>query len=385
MTPAGGDDRHRLARAASLAAGSALDVLPNPPVGCVLVDGAGKVAGEGFHAAYGGPHAEAVALAAAGAAAKGATAYVTLEPCGGGTGKKTPPCAPALRDAAVAAVVHAAADPSPHAAGSGPALLRAAGIEVRVVPEPGAEALLARWRLSLDDPFPWTVAKWAMTLDGRTADARGGSRWITGDESRARVHALRERVDAVVVGARTALLDDPDLRPRSGTGPGGRVPLRVVVDSALRLPPGGKLASSAREGALLVAAGPRADGGRRKALEAAGAEVGEYPGADGRVDLPALFRDLRARGVRRLLLEGGGELQAAAFRAGLVRQAAVFVAPVLLGGRTAPVPLAGEEGLRLIADPLRLEEMRVGRVGEDLLVEGFVGEAAPSTEHPAPS
>jgi diaminohydroxyphosphoribosylaminopyrimidine deaminase/5-amino-6-(5-phosphoribosylamino)uracil reductase len=243
---------------------------------------------------------------------------------------------------------------------------------VRVVADPGAEALLARWRRSLADPFPWTLAKWAMTLDGRTADSRGASRWITGEESRARVHGLRARVDAVVAGSRTAALDDPDLRPRSGTGPGGRVPLRVVVDGALRLPPGGKLASTAGEGPVLVAAGARAPADRRRALEARGVEVRAFPGAEGRVDLRALFRELRARGVRRLLLEGGGELHAAAFRAGLVRQAAAFVAPSLLGGRTSPGALGGEEGLRGVADPLRLEDVRVTRLGNDLLVEGFV-------------
>jgi diaminohydroxyphosphoribosylaminopyrimidine deaminase/5-amino-6-(5-phosphoribosylamino)uracil reductase len=372
VKPGRRDDRAHLRRAAGLAAGSALDVLPDPPVGCVLVDPSGRVVGEGFHRAYGGPHAEAEALAAAGASARGATAYVTLEPCQGGAGKRTPPCAAALRDAGVAAVVHAAVDPSAQASGSGPALLRAAGIEVRAAALPEAEVLLAPWRAALDDPFPWTVAKWAMSLDGRTADAWGGARWISGKESREWSHLLRARVDAVVVGSRTAALDDPDLRPRPSVGFEGRPPLRVVVDGALRLPPGGKLASTAREGPVLVAAGTRAPAGRRAALAKRGVEVREYPGAGGGVDLGALFRDLRARGARRVLLEGGSGLHAAALRAGLVRQAAVFVAPAILGGRNAPGGVGGEEGLRTAAGPLRLRDVRVTRCGEDVLVEGFV-------------
>jgi len=371
VTFSGEDSRLLLNRAASLAAASELDVLPNPPVGCVIVDPAGRVVGEGFHRYYGDPHAEAAALARAGDAARGATAFLTLEPCGGGPGKKTPPCAPALHAAGVAAVVYACPDPSAPAAGSGPSLLRAAGVDVGIFPCPEAEALLSRWRRALADPFPWTIAKWAITLDGKSADVRGGSRWISGEESRARVHALRARVDAVVVGARTAALDDPDLRPRSGTGPGGRLPLRVVVDSGLRLPAEWKLASTAREGPVLVATGVRAGAGRRAALEARGVEVRAYPGAEGRVDLAALFRDLKARGAHRVLLEGGGELCAAALRAGLVRQAAVFVAPTILGGRGAPGPVGGDEGLRMAANPLRLEDVRVDRLGADLLVEGI--------------
>ncbi len=361
-----------LARAASLAAGSAPDVLPNPPVGCVLLGPDGTVVGEGFHGAYGGPHAEAEALRAAGPLARGATAFLTLEPCAaGGPGKKTPACAGALLAAGVAGVVYACDDPWPDASGKGPALLRAAGVEARREASPEAEALIPRYRRAVPEPVPWTIAKWAMTLDGKTADARGGSRWISGEAARARVHELRARCDAVVVGARTAVLDDPDLRPRGVPG-APRAPLRVVVDESLRLGPGARLAATAREAPVLVAAGARAPAARRAALEALGVEIGLYPGTDGRVDLEALFRALRARGVRRLLLEGGGELVAAVFRLGLVRQVAAFVAPSILGGRPAPTAVAGEEGLRTADRALRLEETRVTRLGEDVLIEGFV-------------
>ena len=374
MSPAGESARLLLDRAAALAAGSLLDVLPNPPVGCLIVAGGGRVIAEGFHRHYGGPHAEAEALRAAGSAARGAVVHATLEPCGAAVeGKKTPPCAPALRDAGVASVVYACEDPTPTSAGAGPALLRAAGIEVLRSPSPQAEALLVRWRRAVDDPLPWTVAKWAMTLDGKIADARGTSRWITGEEARDRAGEMRARCDAVVVGSRTAALDDPDLRPRGREGRGGRAFLRVVVDGRLRLSPASRLAATARECPVLLACGGEAPPDRRAALERRGVEVAPFPCGDGRVDLGALFRALKGRGLRRVLLEGGGDLHAAALRAGIVRQAAVFVAPAILGGRTAPGPVAGEEGLRGIADPLRLEETRVARLGEDLLVEGFVG------------
>jgi diaminohydroxyphosphoribosylaminopyrimidine deaminase/5-amino-6-(5-phosphoribosylamino)uracil reductase len=379
----GADARLLLSHAASLAAGSALDTLPNPPVGCVIVAEGGRVVGEGFHRHYGGPHAEAEALRAAGVEARGAVAFVTLEPCGGSAGKKTPPCAPALRDAGLRAVVYSCEDASPPASGKGPTLLRKAGVRVDRVDVKEADLLLARYRTCLEDPYPWIVAKWAMSLDGKMGDARGASRWISGEESLERAHDMRRRSDAVVVGARTAALDDPDLRPRPGTGPGGRIPLRVVVDEDLRISAESRLATTAREAPVLAACGARAPRERRRALEALGVEVEPHPGAHGRVDLRSLFRSLRGRGVRRALLEGGGEIHAAAFREGLVRQVAVFVAPVLLGGRTAPVPVSGPEGLRTAGDPLRLEEIRVMRLGRDVLVEGFVpADAAPGPERP---
>jgi len=367
--PAGGEP---LDRAVALAGGHALDTLPNPPVGCVLTAPDGTVVGEGAHGGYGGPHAEAVALAAAGERARGATAWVTLEPCGGGApGKKTPPCAAALLAAGVAAVVYAEADPSPHGSGSGLAELAAGGVTVAHRPHPGAPPLLVRYRAALLDPFPWTLAKWAMSLDGRIADARGGSRWITGEEARGRVHALRRRVEAVVVGSRTAVLDDPDLRPL-GPGEGGPPPLRVVVDSSLRLAAASTIAATAASGPVLVATGGRAREERRRALEAVGVTVEDHPGALGGVDIASLFRSLRGRGVRRLLLEGGGRLTGSAFRAGLVRQVAAFTAPLILGGDAAPNPVAGEGAVRYASNPLRLEEVRVTHWGSDVLVEGFV-------------
>ncbi len=371
MSP--GPDRvaEAMVRAVQLAASHAYDVLPNPPVGCVVLDRSGGVASEGCHSRDGGPHAEEEALRAAGKAARGGTVVLTLEPCGGeGKGKRRPPCARLLLDAGIAGVVYASADPSPHGSGTGPAILRERGVEVRRAESPAADALLARYRTALASTTPWTVAKWAMSLDGRTADARGGSRWITGEEARARAHALRAGCDAVIVGARTAALDDPDLRPRP-PGPGGP-PLRVVVDGALRLTPESRLASSAREAPVLVATRACPAGERPAALAALGVEVAPFPGMGGGVDLSALLVDLRRRGVRRALIEGGGELAAAAFQAGLVDQVAIFIGPVLFGGRAAPTPLAGDRGLSFVDHPLRIEDRRVTTLGGDLLVEGFL-------------
>lgn len=378
MTSSLPGDRERLAAAAALARGRDHDTLPNPPVGCLLVDAGGEVVGAGFHRGFGLPHAEAEALESAGPRARGATAFVTLEPCAvARPGKRTPPCAPRLLAAGVARVVYSCDDPDGDAGGEGPRLLREAGVAVERLACPEAEALLPRWRAAASDPLPWTVAKWAMTLDGKIADARGGARWISGEESRARVQEARSRVDAVMVGARTAALDDPDLRPRPAGGPAPRIPLRVVVDGSLRMHPGSRLATTARESPVLVACGGAAPGARRAALEALGVEVAAVPGPGRGVDLPALMALLRARGVRRVLIEGGGELHAAALRAGVVRQAMVFLAPTLLGGRGAPTPVGGAEGLRQAADPLRLEEVRVTSCGPDLLIEGFVPRRAP--------
>ncbi|MHC4822215.1 MAG: bifunctional diaminohydroxyphosphoribosylaminopyrimidine deaminase/5-amino-6-(5-phosphoribosylamino)uracil reductase RibD, partial [Planctomycetota bacterium] len=355
MTGPGDRDARYLERAAALAGEHLLDTLPNPAVGCVLARG-DEIVAEGSHRGFGRPHAEADALTAAGEAARGATAYVTLEPCSG-SGKKTPPCAPALLEAGISEVVYACADPTPHGEGRGVSMLEEAGVTVRQVDSNPASHLLERWLAAREGDTPWTLAKWAMTLDGKTADARGGSRWISGPESRARVHEIRGLVDAVIVGSRTAVLDDPDLRPRDVPPPKGRMPLRVVVDTTLRLSEGSQIAATAGEAPVLVATGGRERGERRRALESSGVEVIAFPSRLGRVDLRALFRALKERGVHRALLEGGGELAAAAFAEDLIHQVAAFVAPSLVGGRTAPSPVGGAEGLRVASRALRLEDV----------------------------
>ena len=327
---------------------------PNPMVGAVVVrDGA--VVGEGHHARYGGPHAEVVALEAAGDGARGATLYVTLEPCA--HHGKTPPCVDAIIAAGVSRVVAAVRDPHPVAAG-GMERLQAAGIDVVI--GDGAEAAA-----ELNAPFlhagrtrPWVTLKLAATLDGAIADAGGGSRWITGERARREAHRMRANTDAIMVGINTAAADDPELTVRGVKAP--RVPpRRVIVDPSARLPVDGKLATSARRVPVIVLATPAAPVDRVAALQAAGVEV--IPG-DG---LPDWLRELRGREIRSLLVEGGARLGGAMLAAGVVDRLALFHAPVILGPgglnafQFAPVMAIGQ------ARRLRLVERK--SLGDDML------------------
>jgi len=333
-------------RAAALAARGGFRVLPNPAVGCVLLR-RGRNVGEGWHAAWGGPHAEAEALREAGVSARGATAYVTLEPCG--HHGKTPPCADTLARAGVAEVVYAETDPNPSTSGRGPAALRAAGIRVRRAHADAAtRALLARYRAHLRRRRPWVIAKWAMTLDGRQATDAGDSRWISGASSRAWAHAqLRARVDAIVVGAGTVRADDPALTDRS---PAGRRPLRVVVCGRGALP---RRARLLRDGGPTLLAAPD---GWRGASGPGVLRCGRGP----RVAPIRLLRSLYRRGIRRVLLEGGRSLLDSFLAARAVDQIAVFVAPKLAGSASR------------MAAARRAAEAEVLTDGEDLLVEAFL-------------
>ena len=338
-------------------------VEPNPVVGAVVVR-EGKPVGVGHHARYGGPHAEVVALEAAGEATRGATLYVTLEPCchvG-----KTPPCTEAILRAGVGRVVAALRDPFPRVDGGGLARLRAAGLAV----EEGVEGDAARW---LNAPYlkrlatgrPYVTAKWAMTLDGKTATAGGDSRWISGPRSRARVHERRGRVDAVAVGIGTALADDPLLTARP---PGPRRPVRLVLDGAARLPPGGQLARTARDEPVWVAVTDRAPAERRRALEALGCEVLAFPTA-GPVPILPLLEELGRRGQTNLLVEGGGQVLGAFLDAGQVDAVEVFLAPVLEGG-THPFSPARGLGVAAMAQALRLARHEVQVLDGDVLIRG---------------
>jgi diaminohydroxyphosphoribosylaminopyrimidine deaminase/5-amino-6-(5-phosphoribosylamino)uracil reductase len=354
-------------RALDLAERAAGLTSPNPMVGAVIVrDGA--VVGEGFHAAAGRPHAEIEALAAAGAHARGATMYLTLEPCS--HQGRTPPCAPALVKAGLARVVVATADPNSKVDGRGLETLRRAGIVVEV-------GLLRDEARALNRAFvtwarlgrPHVTMKTAMTLDGKVADVHGGSRWITGEAARGEAHRLRSRADAIVVGIGTALADDPELTVRLEVD-WPREPYRVVVDTGARLPADARLIRSGAPARAVIAVGPRADGGRVRALRAAGATVLECPERDGRVDLGALLAWLAGRDVISVLLEGGGELNAAFLDAGLVDRVVVFVAPVLLGGRAAVTPIEGDG--RALKEALRLTAVATRRAGDDIVIEGDV-------------
>lgn len=323
-------------------------------VGCVLVRGR-EIVGEGHHAHWGGAHAERAALAAAGPLARGATAYVTLEPCA--HHGKTPPCADALIDAGVAEVVYACADANPRTAGAGPARLRKAGVRVRKARAPvAARRLLLRYDAARRRP--WVIAKWAMTLDGRIASRSGDSKWITGEEARAWAHReLRGHVDAILVGAGTARADDPALTNRSGEG---AAPLRVVVCGRRPLRRRARLLSDGGPTLLAAPEGFRAP---------RGCEV-ETCGKEGRVDLRRLLRRLHARGLGRILVEGGSALHGELFDRDLVDQVAVFIGCGVVGGMAATAPVGGR-GRARVSQAHELNEIRVLPLGFDQLIEGY--------------
>jgi diaminohydroxyphosphoribosylaminopyrimidine deaminase / 5-amino-6-(5-phosphoribosylamino)uracil reductase len=308
-----------------------------------------------------------IALAEAGERARGGTLVVTLEPCAH-TQKKTPPCVPAVIASGVARVVAAMPDPNPDTGGKARAAFSAAGVGYEDgVLRDQCEALVARCERHRTSDVPWTVAKWAMSADGRIADSGGHSRWITDAPARDVVHELRATVDAVIVGRGTVIADDPLLTCRLP----GRVasPLRVVLDTDLHTPSDARIVTTARETGTLVFCAEEPDPIRRHSLQERGVEVFELPrGPNRRVKLAAAFRELHRRGVRRALLESGPVLTAACIRAGYVRQVAAFVAPTVIGG-TGPTPFDGG-GWPLAAAP-RLEEARAAGIGQDALLEGY--------------
>jgi diaminohydroxyphosphoribosylaminopyrimidine deaminase/5-amino-6-(5-phosphoribosylamino)uracil reductase len=358
-------DEAWMGRAVVLAEGGRGRTSPNPMVGAVLVRG-GRVVGEGFHRAAGMAHAETVALAAAGDLAAGAICYVTLEPCA--HHGRTPPCADALVAAGVARVVVAITDPDPRVDGAGLARLRAAGVEVVTGVGAGAvaeqsAAYLTHRRLGR----PRVTLKAAASLDGKVAAPDGTSQWITGPAARADAHRLRAEADAVLVGAGTALADDPRLTVRL-PGHDGHQPLRVLVDAAGRVGTGGHLFDG--EAPTLVATTPTAPAAAVDAWKASGAEVLVCKEAMGGVDLEDLARRLGERGVLELLVEGGPRLQASLWAAGLADRLVWYLAPLAIGGAGAP-GLLGGAGAATLADARRLRLASVDRVGDDLRVVAY--------------
>lgn len=361
-------DLDRVRRAIALAAKGRFAVEPNPLVGCVL-EKDGRVVGEGWHAAYGGPHAEVAALARAGDAARGATAYVSLEPCS--LTLKTGACTVALAQAGVRRVVFASSDPNMPSEGLNTLRTAGVGVEGPVLPEEGAP-LLARFLPGLDRAQPWVVLKWAMSADGRIAPAVGRGGPISGARAHAFVHGIRAHVDAVAVGTETARIDDPRLTCRLEGGPphGRPQPLRVVFDDALATPPTARLLDDAPDVPCLILTAVD-DGDRHAALTAKGAEVAIVPPGEGGLDLQAALAFLRKRGVRRLLVEGGARLHGSFLRAGLADQVSAFVAPIVLGGEGAPSAVSGT-GITAVDAAYRLTDTRWRKLGDDLLLEGYV-------------
>jgi diaminohydroxyphosphoribosylaminopyrimidine deaminase/5-amino-6-(5-phosphoribosylamino)uracil reductase len=342
-----------MARALQLAARGLFTTHPNPRVGCVIVKD-GRVVGEGWHERAGTPHAEIHALKAAGASARSATVYVTLEPCS--HHGRTPPCAEALIDAGVARVVAAMTDPNPLVAGGGISMLTLAGIRAEVgLMETEARALNPGFVSRMTRQRPWVRLKTASTLDGKTALANGASQWITGEAARADVQKLRARACAILTGSGTVLADNPRMNVRDFDI--GRQPLRVIVDSELRTQ-----ANAAILPALIAC--HHADPLARAALEQAGAEVIEMPGVNGRVDLAALLTLLAQRGINELHVEAGARLNGALLASKLVDEWVAYLAPMAVGDDARG--LFAQPSLTSLADAARFKLADVRQIGSDL-------------------
>jgi len=362
-------DERFMRRALTLAARGRGRVEPNPMVGCVMVKG-GKVVGEGWHRCFGGPHAEVEALRKAGRAARGATVYVTLEPCC--HHGKTPPCTEALIAARVKRVVAAMVDPFPRVAGRGLQALRDAGIEVAVgLCRREAELLNAAYIKRVTTGRPWVILKWAQSIDGKLATRCGRSKWITCEEARRYAHYLRGLVDAVIVGAGTVRADDPLLtcrlaRPR-------RLARRVVIDGRLSISPDCRLVRSISDAPVTVVTTERAVARhvrKYRLFVKAGCEVLALPEVQPfRVSLEKLLDWLGRNGATNILVEGGGEVLGQFLEEALGDEAVIFVAPILIGGRDAPGPWPAG-GVEEIASSLRLIDARLSRRGSDWVIRG---------------
>lgn len=346
---------------------------PNPWVGAVVVRD-GEVVATGATEPYGGRHAEAVALDAAGAAARGSDVYVTLEPCAAFPGKRTPPCSEALVTAGVRRVFVAIEDPHPGASGKGVAFLRAAGIEVFT--GDGADEATALLRPHLkrwQSGRPYVIAKFAASLDGRIATAFGGSKWITGEQARERAHRERAWVDAILVGSGTVLADDPSLTARPGGVLAERQPLRVVLDARGRVPPS---AGMFREpGSTLIATTAASEARWRREIAVAGAQVLVCEGTDDGLNLHQLFQALVQREIVSVWAEGGATLLGSLFDGGHVDEVWAFIAPLIIGGEGRPAVLGS--GAPTVADAWRLRNPVVESLGGDILVRGYIGDWSP--------
>lgn len=334
---------------------------PNPPVGAVVVVG-NRLVGRGYHQRAGLAHGEVEALRDAGEKARGATLYVTLEPCA--HHGRTPPCTDAVVAAGVRRVVVGTRDPNPAVVGNGVECLRAAGIEVTTgVEQAACDELIAAFRKHVTKGMPLVTLKLAASLDGRIATATGESRWITSDASRRYVHRLRAEHDAILVGAETVLRDDPELTCRLR---GGRNPLRIILDGCLRLPLNAKVLANTGAAATLVVTGQQVSASKTRQIEARGATVVRLPAPAGRISMSRVMRTLGRRGVMSVLIEGGATVAAAALAARVVDRLLIFYAPKLIGGDGRP--MLGALGVRRLRQALRLAPLRVRRLATDVLL-----------------
>ena len=361
-------DRKFMEHALALAEKARGRTSPNPLVGAVIVR-AGEIVGEGYHQKAGEAHAELHALNQAKELAAGATMYVTLEPCC--HWGRTPPCTEAVIRAKLANIFVAMKDPNPRVAGKGIRQLEAAGMSVQVgICEEESRKLNEVFIKYITTQCPFVVLKSAISLDGKIATASGESQWITSEASRLKGHEIRAQVDAILVGIGTVLQDNPSLTVRLPERQ-NEDPIRVVVDSHGRTPLGAKVFNPDSSSGALIAVTENAPSEKIEALKFTGADVLAIEAKDGRVCLRALMRELARREITSVLIEGGGEINAAALQAGIVDKLMFFVAPKLIGGKAAPGPIGGV-GIARLAEAYELRDVTTSQIGADVLIEGYL-------------
>ena len=362
-------DVEHMRRALALAARARGRTSPNPLVGAVVVRG-NEVVGEGHHQAAGEPHAEAHAINRAGAAARGGTLYVTLEPCA--HYGRMPPCTEAIIQSGIAQVFAAHVDPNPKVGGKGIRKLEKAGIHVHVgLCEPEARRLNEIFIKYIQTNRPFVILKSAMSLDGKIATGSGESQWISSEASRLRGHEIRDEVDAILVGVNTVIKDNPSLTTRL-LGRDGKDSVRIVVDSECRTPLNARVFNPDSDGYTLIATTKRASKERITLLEGVGTRVLVVEETGNRVCLSSLMQALGQRGITSVLIEGGAEVNASALEAGIVDKVMLFIAPKLIGGTNAPSPIGGE-GIQRLTEAYELRDLTFKSIDRDLFVEGYLG------------
>ncbi len=361
-------DRKFMEHALALAEKARGRTSPNPLVGAVIVR-KGEIVGEGYHQKAGEAHAEIHALNQAKELAEGATMYVTLEPCC--HWGRTPACTEALIHAKLSNIFVAMTDPNPRVAGNGIGQLEEAGIRVQVgLCEREAKQLNEIFIKYITTQHPFVILKSAISLDGKIATASDESQWITSEASRMKGHEIRAQVDVILVGVGTVLQDNPSLTTRL-PGRKDEDPIRIVVDSHGRTPLGAKIFNSESNAGTLIAVTENTPSEKIEALESAGADVLIVEAKSGRVCLSTLMQELGHRGITSVLIEGGGEINAAALQAGIVDKLMFFVAPKLIGGKDAPGPIGGV-GIARLAEAFELRNVKITQIGVDFLIEGYL-------------
>jgi len=361
-------DEHYMKEALKLAAEGKGFVNPNPLVGAVIVKDE-KIIGKGYHKFFGGPHAEVYALREAGDNAKGADLYVTLEPCS--HYGKTPPCAKAIVEAGIKKVVIGSVDPNPLVSGRGVKILRDKNIEVVTgVMEREAAKINEIFMNYIKSKVPFVILKSGVTLDGKIATVSGESKWITGEKSRLKVHQIRNRVMAIMVGVGTVILDDPLLTTRlEGKC---KSPKAIIVDSKLRVPIESQIFKTSSEREIIIACTEKFDKDKAESLNSIGVNLVVCPeDGEGKVNLKYLTKKLGEMGIDSVLIEGGAELNFSALKSGIVNKIIYFIAPKILGGKNAKTSVEGH-GIKNLSDSIKLKDICAENVGEDIMIQAYV-------------